>query len=94
MNEIVKRATFLPLLAVMAAGLAWAQTDPFDQPPPPEIEEAPAVSNSPSSTTCSRKASFEKQSSLSRRTLEKATTWREKVVFMALASRKSTSALT
>ena len=40
MNEIVKRATFLPLLAVMAAGLAWAQTDPFDQPPPPEIEEA------------------------------------------------------
>ena len=40
MNEIVKRATFLPLLAVMAAGLAWAQTDPFNQPPPPEIEEA------------------------------------------------------
>jgi hypothetical protein len=40
MNEIVKRATFLPLLAVMVAGLAWAQTDPFDQPPPPEIEEA------------------------------------------------------
>ena len=39
MNEIVKRATFLPLLAVMA-GLAWAQNDPFDQPPPPEIEEA------------------------------------------------------
>ena len=40
MNEIVKRATFLPLLAVMAAGLAWAQTDPFNQPLPPEIEEA------------------------------------------------------
>ena len=40
MNEIVKCATPLLSLAVMAAGLAWAQTDPFDQPPPPEIEEA------------------------------------------------------
>jgi hypothetical protein len=29
----------LPLLALMTAGLVWAQ-GPFDQPPPPEIEEA------------------------------------------------------
>ena len=40
MNEIVKCATPLLSLAVMAAGLAWAQDDPFDQPPPPKVEEA------------------------------------------------------
>ena len=40
MNEIVKGGKSLPLLALIAAGLAWAQSDPFDQPPPPELEEA------------------------------------------------------
>ena len=39
MNGITKRAARLPLLALMTAGLVWAQ-GPFDQPPPPEIEEA------------------------------------------------------
>ena len=40
MNEIAKLGKSLPLLALIAAGLAWAQNDPFDQPPPPEVEEA------------------------------------------------------
>ena len=40
MNEIVKGGKSLPLLAMIAVGLAWAQSDPFDQPPPPEVEEA------------------------------------------------------
>ena len=40
MNEIGKLGKSLPLLALIAAGLAWAQNDPFDQPPPPEVEEA------------------------------------------------------
>ncbi len=40
MNEIVKGGKSLPLLAMIAVGLAWAQSDPVDQPPPPEVEEA------------------------------------------------------
>ena len=40
MNEIAKHGKFLLLLALITASLAWAQNDPFDQPPPPEIEEA------------------------------------------------------
>ena len=40
MNEIVKGGKSLPLLAMIAVGLAWAQSDPFDRPPPPEVEEA------------------------------------------------------
>ena len=40
MNEMAKRGKSWPLLVLMAAGLAWAQNDPFDQPPPSEVEEA------------------------------------------------------
>lgn len=36
----MKRAKFLSLLAVIAAVLAWPKDDPFNQPPPPEVEEA------------------------------------------------------